>query len=48
MFRNGNEVDFRDSAEALNVATWAMKKKRVPLKRWITFVHISAGLLIFP
>ena len=42
MFRNGNKVDFRDSAEALNVATRAMRKNRVPLRRWITFVHIGA------
>jgi len=42
MFRNGNEVDFRDSAEALNVATRAMRKNRVPLERWIMFVHIGA------
>jgi len=43
MFRNpGNKVDFRDSAEALNVATRAMRKNRVPLERWIMFVHIGA------
>ena len=43
MFRNpGNKVDFRDSAEALNVATWAMRKICVPLERWIMFVHIGA------
>ena len=43
MFRNpGNKVDFRDSAEALNVATRAMRKNRVPLERWVMFVHIGA------
>ena len=42
MFRSGNKVDFRDSAEALGVATRAMRKNRVPLRRWITFVHIGA------
>lgn len=43
MFRNGGEMmDFRDSAEALNVAIRAMRKNGVPLERWIMFVHIGA------
>jgi CHAT domain-containing protein len=43
MFRNpGNKADFRDSAEALNVAIRAMRKNGVPLERWILFVHIGA------
>jgi len=43
MFRNPeNKVDFRDSAEALNVAIRAMRKNGVPLERWIMFVHIGA------
>ena len=43
MFRkSGNEANFRDSAEALNVAIRAMRKNRVPLERWIFFVHIGA------
>jgi len=43
MFRNpGNKVDFRDSAEALNVAIRAMRKNYAPLERWIMFVHIGA------
>ena len=43
MFRkSGNKADFRDSAEALNVAIRAMRKNRVPLERWILFVHIGA------
>jgi CHAT domain-containing protein len=43
MFRKpGNKADFRDSAEALNVAIRAMRKNRVPLERWILFVHIGA------
>jgi CHAT domain-containing protein len=43
MFRYpGNKADFRDSAEALNVAIRAMRKNRVPLERWILFVHIGA------
>jgi len=43
MFRkSGNKANFRDSAEALNVAIRAMRKNGVPLERWILFVHIGA------
>jgi tetratricopeptide (TPR) repeat protein/CHAT domain-containing protein len=43
MFRtSGNKANFKDSAEALNVAIRAMRKNRVPLERWIFFVHIGA------
>ena len=43
MFRQpGNKADFRDSAEALNVAIRVMRKNSVPLERWIMFVHIGA------
>ena len=43
MFRNpGNKADFRDSAEALNMAIRALRKNGVPLERWILFVHIGA------
>jgi tetratricopeptide (TPR) repeat protein len=43
MFRKpGNKANFRDSAEALNLAIRAMRKNRVPLERWILFVHIGA------
>jgi len=43
MFRDaGNKVDFRDSAEALQRAIRTMRKNRVPLERWIMFVHIGA------
>ena len=43
MFRKaGNKANFRDSAEALNVAIRAMRKNGVPLERWILFVHIGA------
>jgi CHAT domain-containing protein/tetratricopeptide (TPR) repeat protein len=38
----GNKADFRDSAEALNLAIREMRKSRVPLERWILFVHIGA------
>jgi hypothetical protein len=43
MFRDaGSAGDFRDSAVALNHATREMRKKRVPLDRWINFIHIGA------
>jgi tetratricopeptide (TPR) repeat protein/CHAT domain-containing protein len=43
MFRKpGNKADFRDSAKALNLAIREMRKNRVPLERWILFVHIGA------
>ena len=43
MFRNArNKADLRDSAEALNQAIRTMRKRRVPLERWIMFVHIGA------
>ena len=43
MFRDrGNKADFRDSAEALNLAVRAMRENGVPLERWIMFVHIGA------
>jgi CHAT domain-containing protein len=42
IFRNSGGVDFRDSAAALNHATQVMRSKRVPMDRWINFVHIGA------
>jgi CHAT domain-containing protein len=43
MFREpGSAGDFRDSAIALNHATREMRKRRVPIDRWINFVHIGA------
>ncbi|KAG8864237.1 hypothetical protein FRB96_006058 [Tulasnella sp. 330] len=40
MFRNGLEqVDCRDSAKALVKAVRLLRRKRVPLERWINFVH---------
>ena len=42
MFRRpGSTADFRDSAVALNRATRQMRGK-VPIDRWINFVHIGA------
>jgi CHAT domain-containing protein len=43
MFREaGGAGDFRDSAVVLNHATREMRKRRVPIDRWINFVHIGA------
>jgi CHAT domain-containing protein len=43
MFRKqGAGGDFRDSAAALNHATRAMRIRRVPVDRWVNFVHIGA------
>jgi hypothetical protein len=42
MFREGATGDFRDSAMALNHATREMRKRRVPMDRWINFVQIGA------
>ncbi|KAG8958795.1 hypothetical protein FRC03_008815 [Tulasnella sp. 419] len=47
--RVGNEisegdilVDYRDAAEALNIATRALRDSGVPVGRWINFIHIGA------
>jgi CHAT domain-containing protein len=44
MFRDlgSGKVDFRDAATALNRATREMRKKKIPLSRWVNFVHIGA------
>jgi CHAT domain-containing protein len=43
MFREAGGIgDFRDSAMALNCATREMRKRGVPMDRWINFVHIGA------
>jgi CHAT domain-containing protein len=43
MFRQAGGVgDFRDSAMALNHATREMRRRGVPMDRWINFVHIGA------
>jgi CHAT domain-containing protein len=34
--------DYRDAAAALNYARKKMRERRVPLSRWMTFVHIGA------
>jgi CHAT domain-containing protein len=43
MFRDLDNVDFRDAAAALNVATKAMRRREgMTLGRWVNFVHIGA------
>ncbi|KAG8986386.1 hypothetical protein FRB94_003437 [Tulasnella sp. JGI-2019a] len=42
MFRNGEQVDHRDAAAALSAATTALRRQKVPLERWINFVHYGA------
>jgi CHAT domain-containing protein len=43
MFREGGSSrDFRDSAAALNHATREMRRRRVPIDRWVNFIHIGA------
>jgi tetratricopeptide (TPR) repeat protein len=43
MFRTPGAIpNFRDSAEALNLATREMRKRGLGLDRWIKFVHIGA------
>lgn len=44
MFRHGDpsKVDYREAAMALRVATKALRKAKVPVDRWINFIHIGA------
>ena len=43
MFRTpGAIANFKDSAEALNLATRKMRKRKLGLDRWVKFVHIGA------
>lgn len=40
MMRNGIEkADYRDSAEGLSKAVGELRKRKVPLQRWICYVH---------
>lgn len=40
MCRNGQDsMNFRDSAEALSIAVRELRRQKVPLERWINFVH---------
>ncbi|KAG9011713.1 hypothetical protein FRB94_007946 [Tulasnella sp. JGI-2019a] len=42
VFRNGERADYTDAASALAAATSALRRKKVPLERWINFVHYGA------
>lgn len=43
MFRNEVKcANFKDSAEALNKATQAMRQMKIPVHRWINLIHIGA------
>ncbi len=42
MPENGRATDFKQSAAGLNVAVKEMRKRKVPLDRWVNFVHIGA------
>lgn len=43
MFPEGGEAGhFKDSAVALNNVTKEMRRRKVPLDRWVNFVHIGA------
>ena len=43
MFRIPGAVpNFRDSAQALHLATREMRKRGLGLDRWVNFVHVSA------
>jgi len=41
MFRNLEDVDIRNAATALNFATREMRRRKVPVGRWVNFVHIG-------
>lgn len=42
MFRNGPAaVDCRDVARALSKAIRELRRRKVPLERWINFVHYA-------
>lgn len=44
MFRDleRDRVDFRDAAAAVNLATREMRRRKVPLSRWVNVIHIGA------
>ncbi|THG96658.1 hypothetical protein EW026_g5213 [Hermanssonia centrifuga] len=42
MLRNGlDKANVLDSAEAVHLATKAMRESGVPARRWATFIHIG-------
>ncbi|KAG8967303.1 hypothetical protein FRC03_010242 [Tulasnella sp. 419] len=40
--QEGGTMDYTNAAEALNVATRVLRDMRVPVDRWINYVHIGA------
>ncbi|KAF9463823.1 CHAT domain-containing protein [Collybia nuda] len=42
MFLKSETMDLRDSGTALNIATRELRKQKVPVNRWINFIHIGA------
>lgn len=42
MFRDVGTANFRDAAEAINIATKNLRKQGVSLDQWINFIHIGA------
>ncbi|KAH9474316.1 hypothetical protein JR316_0012774 [Psilocybe cubensis] len=42
IFSNGSTANFKESAQALNIAIREMRKQGVPLERWVMFVHTGA------
>ncbi|KAJ7271767.1 CHAT domain-containing protein [Mycena rebaudengoi] len=41
LFRNGQEPQANDTAEALQLAVNELKKRKVPYERWIPFIHMG-------
>lgn len=41
MFRDDGIVDFRDSADALHRAVQGLRRRKIPIERWINFVHFG-------
>jgi CHAT domain-containing protein len=39
---NGEKLNHTNAAKALNLATKELRKRGVPLDRWINFIHIGA------
>lgn len=44
--KEGRPVDFKGAAKGVYRIATALRKKNVPLQRWINFVHFGASSLI--
>ncbi|KAG8875980.1 hypothetical protein FRB97_004530 [Tulasnella sp. 331] len=43
MFRNGEEgANYKDAAKGVHEMSKALRRKKVPLDRWINFIHVGA------